>query len=181
MGIKEVAISLYLMQIERGGILPEKFHSMNPMEQHMLERKGELYFLKNEYRKLFKVAMTGGVFDIIHVGHVLTLYEAKKEAEADLLVVVVATDEHIFKKNRTPIHSQEHRKVLVQALKPVDVALLGSDDIVATMEMVGPDVIVYGYDQEPFLKPEGVKVVKLKTKINAENVKTSKILKKFGF
>jgi len=122
--------------------------------------------------------MTGGVFDIIHIGHVNTLSEAKEKA--DVLVVVVAEDKHIKKKKRKPLHSQEHRRLLVQALKPVDLAILGGENMKKTLERVNPDILVYGYDQKAFLKPKGIDVVQLKSKIDPKKIKTSKILKKLG-
>ncbi len=193
MGVKEVAIRLYLRQVEEGGIPASGYFSLQNMERHMLEKRGgegrdkagdgkgnvgERYFLKAEYRKKFTVAMTGGVFDVIHIGHIDTLSRAKEKA--DVLVVVVAEDAHIVKKKREPLHSQEYRRVLVQALKPVDLAVLGGAEMEATLGKVGPNLIVYGYDQKAFLKPEGIKIVELKSKIDPENVKTSKILKKLG-
>ena len=178
MGVKEAAIQLYLQQVEHWGIAPKEFFTLQNIERHMLEKLGGRYFLKPDYRKRFRVAMTGGVFDVLHIGHIHTLTEAKEKA--DVLVVVVARDEHIMKKKRKPLHAQEYRRVLVQALKPVDLAVLGGKDMEETFGRVGPDFIVYGYDQKEFLKPEGVEVVRLKSKIDPKNVKTSKILEKLG-
>ncbi len=129
-------------------------------------------------RSKIKVVMTGGVFDILHLGHVHMLNEAKKYGT--FLVVVVAKDEHIAKKGRKLIHSQEYRAKMVEALKPVDAVLLGEDDPKKLMEKVKPDVIVYGYDQAEFLKPEGVKIVKLTEHLEPEKLKTSRILKELG-
>ncbi len=123
--------------------------------------------------------MTGGVFDLIHMGHIFTLTEAKKYG--NYLVVVVAKDEFIEKKGRKPIHTQEYRAKLVSMLKMVDEVVLGEDDPKKLIEKVKPDVIVYGYDQEPFLKPEGVKIIKLEKGLNENEFKTGKIIEKFGF
>lgn len=178
MGIKEVAIQLYLKEVEEGGIVPSDYHKMSNIERYLLEKQGGRYYLMKAHRKKFTVAMTGGVFDVVHIGHIHTLTEAKKNA--DVLVVVVAQDKHIKKKKRKPLHGQEHRRVLVQALKPVDLAILGGENMEETFERVGPDLIVYGYDQKAFLKPRGVKVVRLKSRIDPKNIKTRKILKKLG-
>ncbi len=178
MGVEEVAIQLYLKQVEHGGIVPTEYFRLRNIERYLLEKKGGRYFLRKMHRKRFTVAMTGGVFDVIHIGHIHTLSEAKERA--DVLIVVVATDEHIKKKRRLPLHSQEYRRVLVQALKPVDLAILGGEDMEETYGRVEPDLIVYGYDQKPFLKPKGTKVVTMKSKVDPKNVKTSKILRKLG-
>lgn len=138
----------------------------------------KLLTMADSERAKIKVVMTGGVFDILHMGHLLTLTEAKKHG--DFLVVVVAKDEHISKKGRKPIHSQEYRARMVEALKPVDAAVLGEDDPKKLVELIKPDVIVYGYDQGEFLKPEGVKIVKLAEHIEPEKFKTNKIIKELG-
>ena len=62
-----------------------------------------------------KIVLAGGVFDIIHPGHIHTLNDAKKLG--DVLVVVVATDKTAVKmKKREPLHSAELRKELVSSL-----------------------------------------------------------------
>ncbi len=129
-------------------------------------------------RAKIKVVMTGGVFDILHMGHLFTLTEAKKHG--NFLVVVVARDEHISKKGRKPIHSQEYRAKMVEALKPVDAAVLGEDDPKKLVELIKPDVIVYGYDQKEFLTPPGAKIVKLEAHLEPDKLKTNKIIKELG-
>ena len=57
-----------------------------------------------------KIVLAGGVFDIIHPGHINTLNAAKKLG--DVLVVVVATDKTAIKmKKRKPLHSAQLRPV----------------------------------------------------------------------
>lgn len=89
--------------------------------------------------------MAAGVFDLLHLGHVHYLTEAKKLG--DELVVVVATDVMVAKRKHQPIVPQEQRLALVAALKPVDSAILGSPlDQYETVTAVHPDVIALGYD-----------------------------------
>lgn len=89
--------------------------------------------------------MAAGVFDLLHLGHVHYLTEAKKLG--DELVVVVATDVMVARRKHQPIVPQDQRLALVAALKPVDVALLGSpQDQYVTVQAVQPDVIALGYD-----------------------------------
>ena len=103
--------------------------------------------LTNDGRKDLKVVLAGGVFDIIHPGHIHTLNAAKDLG--DVLVVVVATDSTAVKmKKRRPLHSQEQRQELVNSLKMVDLCLVGQeDDIFKTVNLVRPQVIALGYDQ----------------------------------
>ena len=63
-------------------------------------------------RDALRIVLAGGVFDIIHPGHISTLNAAK--ALGDVLVVVVATDNTAIKmKKRNPLHSQKKRQELV--------------------------------------------------------------------
>ena len=78
-------------------------------------------------RNSLHVVLAGGVFDIIHPGHISTLNAAK--ALGDVLVVVVATDNTAVKmKKRNPLHSQEQRQELVKSLKVVDLCLIGQEN-----------------------------------------------------
>ena len=98
-------------------------------------------------RNSLRVVLAGGVFDIIHPGHIHTLNAAK--ALGDVLVVVVATDNTAIKmKKRRPLHSQEQRQELVDSLSVVDFSLVGQeDDIFKTVNIVRPQIIALGYDQ----------------------------------
>ena len=114
-----------------------------------------------------KIVLAGGVFDIIHPGHIHTLNAAK--ALGDVLVVAIATDKTAQKmKKRPPLHNQELRCELVNSLSVVDVAVIGHEaDIFQTVKMVKPNVIVLGYDQvhqEKFIS-DGCKRINLDVKI----------------
>jgi len=94
-----------------------------------------------------KTVLAGGVFDIIHPGHIHTLNAAK--ALGDELVVAIATDISAHKmKKRQPLHNQELRRELVSCLSMVDKAIVGlEDDIFETVKAIKPDIIVLLYDQ----------------------------------
>ncbi|MDA7942717.1 MAG: FAD synthase [Nitrosopumilus sp.] len=98
-------------------------------------------------RSMIRVVLAGGVFDIIHPGHIHTLRAARRLG--DVLVVVAAADETAVKmKKRRPLHSQAERVELVESLRMVDACVAGgADDIFRTVGAVGPDVIALGYDQ----------------------------------
>ncbi len=129
-------------------------------------------------KKGLRIGLTGGVFDLIHFGHVVTLNEAKKRC--DYLVVVVAGDEHIRNKGRTPIHSQEYRAAMVGFLKPVDFVVMGGAKIGDTLAKVRPDVIIYGYDQKEVAAPAGVEIVRLEKHVEPDKLKSSKIIRELG-
>jgi cytidyltransferase-like protein len=131
--------------------------------------------------------LAGGVFDIIHPGHIHTLNAAK--ALGDVLVVAVATDKTAQKmKKRQPLHNQELRRELVSCLSMVDKAIVGhEDDIFETVKAIQPDIIVLGYDQvhqEQFIS-DGCKRINLDVEIvrlqsPVPELSSSEIEKKYG-
>ena len=94
-----------------------------------------------------KIVLAGGVFDIIHPGHIHTLKEAKKLG--DFLVVVIATDRTVMKmKKRKPLHNAQARQELVSSLSMVDLCIIGNEeDIFKTVDLIKPQIIALGYDQ----------------------------------
>jgi len=138
-------------------------------------------------RSSLRVVLAGGVFDIIHPGHIHTLNAAKELG--DVLVVVVATDNTAVKmKKRQPLHSQEQRQELVNSLSMVDLCLIGQeDDIFKTVNHVKPQIIALGYDQvhqEKFIT-EGCKRIALDAKVARlqspiPESSSSKIQKEYG-
>ncbi len=86
-----------------------------------------------------------GTFDILHPGHVLYLEKAKELG--DELYVIVSRDALIHHKPK-PIVPESQRLRMVQALRVVDHALLGSEeDIFEPVVAIQPDLVVLGYDQ----------------------------------
>ena len=134
-----------------------------------------------------KVVLAGGVFDIIHPGHIHTLNAAK--ALGGVLVVAIATDKTAEKmKKRLPLHNQELRRELVSCLSMVDKAIVGhEDDIFQTVKEVNPDIIVLGYDQvhqEKFIS-DGCKRINLNVEIArlespVPHLSSSQIEKEYG-
>ena len=134
-----------------------------------------------------KIVLAGGVFDIIHPGHIHTLNAAK--ALGDVLVVAIATDKTAQKmKKRPPLHDQELRRELVSCLSMVDTAIVGHEvDIFETVKEIKPDIIVLGYDQihqEKFID-DGCKRINLDVEIvrlqsPVPDLSSSEIEKKYG-
>jgi FAD synthetase len=91
--------------------------------------------------------MATGVFDLLHPGHVFFLTEARKLG--DDLVVVVARDQTARRLKREPYVAEHIRREMVEALKPVDRAVLGSQtDIYETVVREKPQIIALGYNQQ---------------------------------
>jgi cytidyltransferase-like protein len=138
-------------------------------------------------RSSLKVVLAGGVFDIIHPGHIHTLNAAKDLG--DVLIVVIATDKTAEKmKKRLPLHNQEQRKMLVDSLSVVDLSVVGHEgDIFKTVDLIRPQVIALGYDQihqEKFIT-EGCRKINLNVTVARlqspiPEVSSSIIEKKYG-
>ncbi len=98
-----------------------------------------------------KIVLASGVFDLLHLGHVRFLEEAKKAGGNDAeLIVIIARDSTVEKsKGRKPVMPESQRRALVESLKVVDEAVLGFEefDIADVIRRIKPDVIALGYDQ----------------------------------
>jgi cytidyltransferase-like protein len=156
----------YITQLRYGPFAETEFSDQTKLgaltrlvaERHLEERRvgGESrYSLTETGRSMIKVVLAGGVYDVLHLGHLAALTEAKRLG--DVLVVVVATDITVETlKERKPIFPQEDRRALVEGLKPVDIAILGYEDVGFGFEQVlaevKPDIVAFGYDQEKLEK-----------------------------
>ncbi|NHH98027.1 FMN adenylyltransferase, type 3 archaeal [Candidatus Nitrosotalea sp. FS] len=138
-------------------------------------------------RNSIRVVLAGGVFDIIHPGHIHTLRAAK--ALGNVLVVVIATDKTAQKmKSRIPLHNMELRKDLVKSLSMVDYAVVGYEgDIFKSVELIKPNIIALGYDQvhqEKFIidgcKKIGIEVSIARLQSPIPDIKSSKIENEYG-
>lgn len=105
--------------------------------------------MANKTRK--KIVIASGVFDLLHLGHVRFLEDAKKAGGKNAkLIVIIAKDTTAEKmKGKKPIMSEDQRKALVESLRVVDQAVLGYEglDIAEVIEKIKPNIIALGYDQ----------------------------------
>jgi len=99
-----------------------------------------------------RIVLASGVFDLLHLGHVRFLEEAKRAGGRNAeLVVIIARDRIVEeRKGEKPIMSENQRCALVASLKVVDCTILGFQkfNIERVIDKVKPDVIAVGYDQE---------------------------------
>jgi len=93
-----------------------------------------------------------GVFDLLHLGHLRFLEESKKKGgPGSKLVVVIARDKTVFRrKGKGPVVPEDQRRELVAALRVVDQAVLGREeiDLLGILKEVKPDIVCVGYDQD---------------------------------
>lgn len=94
-----------------------------------------------------KIVFTNGCFDLLHIGHVTYLEEAKKLG--DVLIVGINTDASVRKlKGPTrPIQNENDRARILAALKAVDhTVLFGEETPLNLIQQIKPDVLVKGGD-----------------------------------
>ena len=97
-----------------------------------------------------RIVMTNGCFDILHVGHVAYLEEAK--SLGDRLIVAVNDDDSVrrLKGEGRPINALEDRMLVLAGLAAVDwVVPFGEDTPRNLIASILPDVLVKGGDYEP--------------------------------
>ncbi len=89
--------------------------------------------------------MCFGTFDLLHLGHLYYLEQARKQG--DYLIVVIARDKTKQKQKKPIIFQERERLKLIQSLKAVDEAVLGDQtDHFKIILQRKPDVICLGYD-----------------------------------
>lgn len=94
-----------------------------------------------------KIIFTNGCFDLLHIGHVTYLEEAKKLG--DVLIVGVNTDDSVkkLKGSTRPIQNEKDRAEILAALKAVDHTVLFSEETpLKLIQSIKPDILVKGGD-----------------------------------
>lgn len=94
-----------------------------------------------------KIAFTNGCFDILHVGHVRYLREAKKTA--DVLVLALNSDSSVrsIKGEKRPLVGEEERAEILAALEFIDFVTIFEE--LTPQELIvylKPDVLIKGGD-----------------------------------
>ncbi len=116
-----------------------------------------------------KRVLVWGTFDVLHLGHLDFLTQAK--ALGDHLMVLVARDVNVKKvKGLLPLHGENERLQMVKNLRPVDEAHL--DQVEPGLELAAklkPDIVCLGYDQRAFT--EGLSERLQKAGLSAEIVR----------
>jgi D-glycero-beta-D-manno-heptose 1-phosphate adenylyltransferase len=107
-----------------------------------------------------KVILTNGCFDILHVGHLRYLQDAR--ALGEVLVVAINSDSSMrqIKDSGRPILSQEERVALVSALRCVDyVVVFDEPDVSRVLDLLRPSIHAKGTDYTEQTVPERDKVL----------------------
>jgi rfaE bifunctional protein nucleotidyltransferase chain/domain len=104
----------------------------------------DLAFLKSQNKK---IVFTNGCFDLLHVGHVRYLQEAKKLG--DVLVIGVNSDASVkrLKGPTRPVQVEADRAEILAALGCVDYTVIFTEDTPENLiHSVKPDILVKGGD-----------------------------------
>ena len=132
--------------------------------KNLSELKNIISKLKKEGKK---IVFTNGCFDILHIGHIRCLKEAKKHG--DILVVGVNSDSSVrrLKGENRPYIEEKERAEIISSLEMVDYVIIFDEDTpLKIIKELKPDVIVKGGDYKEkdvvggdFVKRYGGKVV----------------------
>jgi D-glycero-beta-D-manno-heptose 1-phosphate adenylyltransferase len=105
--------------------------------------------LKKVRKAAKKIVFTNGCFDILHVGHVRYLAEAR--SRGDILIVGLNSDASVslIKGDRRPIVRQHHRAEVLASLACVDhIVIFEEPDPLRLIQTLKPDILVKGEDWE---------------------------------
>ena len=113
----------------------------------ILERNALKDKLEELRKKGKKIAFTNGCFDILHVGHVRYLREAKKTA--DVLVLALNSDSSVrsIKGEKRPLMNEKERAEILAALEFIDFVTIFPE--LTPLELINylkPDILIKGGD-----------------------------------
>lgn len=103
----------------------------------------------NLHKQNKKIVFTNGCFDILHVGHVKYLEEAK--SYGDVLILGLNADSSVrkLKGNSRPINTQDDRAYILASLESVDYVVIFEEETpYELIKLIKPHVLVKGGDYE---------------------------------
>jgi len=112
-----------------------------------LNRKDLAKILKHKQKQGKKIVTTNGCFDLLHVGHVRYLQEAKKLG--DILVIGVNSDDSVrkIKGEKRPLIPEDERAEMLAGMECVDYVTIFSElDPIPLILALKPDIHVKGGD-----------------------------------
>jgi rfaE bifunctional protein nucleotidyltransferase chain/domain len=140
------------------------------MRSKILKLKDLIFTLKKLRESGKRIVFTNGCFDILHVGHVRYLSDARKKG--DILVLGLNSDASVksIKSGNRPVVIQDQRAEVLAGLACVDyITIFDEPDPLALIKAIKPDVLVKGADWEEkkiigsdLVKSYGGEVVRIK-------------------
>jgi rfaE bifunctional protein nucleotidyltransferase chain/domain len=116
-----------------------------------------------------KLVVTNGCFDVLHLGHVTYLQQARDQGDALLVGLTCDAGVRALKGPARPLNNENDRAAVLAALESVDAVRIFSElDARALLQEVQPDIYVKGgdytldtinQDERRLLEELGVKIV----------------------
>lgn len=124
-------------------VVDELYHEVNKIQTIDTIEKA----LEGQRHK--KIVFTNGCFDILHIGHIRYLKEAK--ARGDILVLGLNSDESVkrLKGPTRPVNSQQDRMDMLAEMEFIDYVVVFEEDTPFNLiAKVKPDILVKGGDYQ---------------------------------
>jgi len=159
-------------------------HGSRRMKDTKVKSRKELIpIIEHLHREGKKIALTNGCFDILHVGHIHSFREAKKQS--DILIVALNSDESVraLKGKERPFVPEDQRAEVLAAMSDVDYVVIFNElDPLSIITDLEPDVLVKGEDWaegtiigQDAVEARGGKVIRVSLK---KGVSTTNLIKK---
>jgi rfaE bifunctional protein nucleotidyltransferase chain/domain len=113
----------------------------------VIDRDELVEIIKHEKKAGKKIVFTNGCFDLIHIGHIRYLKEAKEKG--DILIVAVNSDSSTgkLKGNGRPVVPEEERAEILSSFYFVDYVVIFSEDTaVKLISSLQPHILIKGGD-----------------------------------
>lgn len=112
-------------------------------------KKGDLEALSRKYHgEGMRIVTTNGVFDLLHVGHIESLFSAR--SHGDVLIVGINSDASVkkYKGESRPIIKEDDRALMVAALSCVDCVFIYDDETpIPWIPLIRPYIHTKGSDR----------------------------------
>lgn len=133
-------------------------------EAHIKTLEQIVRIVESAKREGKRIVFTNGCFDILHVGHVKYLQEAK--SYGDILIVGLNADVSVrrLKGESRPINTEADRAYLLAALEAVDYVVVFEEETpYELIKQIAPDILVKGgdYEGKPVVGTEFAKELRL--------------------
>lgn len=159
-------------------------HGARTIDDTKIKSRMELIpIIEHLHREGKKIALTNGCFDILHVGHIHSFREAKKNS--DILIVALNSDDsvRILKGKERPFVPENQRAEVLSAMSDVDYVVVFNElDPLAIITDLKPDVLVKGEDWaegtiigQDVVEARGGKVIRVSL---TKGVSTTTVIKK---
>lgn len=131
------------------------------IKEKIIKREELSAKLGRENRKGKKLVLANGCFDILHIGHIRYLEEAK--SFGDLLLVAVNSDASVkkLKGESKPVVPENERAAIIAAIRFVDfVVIFEESDVCSIIREAQPDIHCKGGDYKEKDVPEREEVIR---------------------